>query len=713
MRLTLRTLLAYLDDILEPAQAKEIGEKISQSGYAGTLVNRIREVMRRRRLTTPGLESSENGVDLNRISEYLDNTLSPDGVADIEKVCLASDVHLAEVAACHQILTLVLGEPVDILPESRQRMYALGPLADSLKVESPLSTSDDVSTPEEDAPRPAQSFEQTIPEYLRKKPLWKRVLPYGVFLFLIGLFAGLIFTDPLFKSSGTDSSQTDQNSLAQTQQEKTVVIPFGQRGPLIAEPTRTEEPPPQEEPVIPDEPVVTATSETVSEPVVSQPMVEMPVPATVDPALPANQSPAPAEAPVPVPVIVQGPTVQYMTLAGIAFRHDEQEKDWLVLPPRSLIHPNDRIAAPEPFDADLDVEKGQYQIILRGGSSVRMLPPGKAGDFGLAIRRGRLVIHATGEAKPNPDRPDAAIAILGIAVNDELWRLELLNPGTICGIEIEPAQPFGLPAEPEEPVQQKHQDAYRGGLYVLKGSVRFSDGTGNVRIIQATPNGGWMSLIPSTRAEEANSATALSSIPVSIPEWLNTTRKRASSNAHLYRKEFPDAAMDLKDQQGLSLIVPAIVSDPRPRISELAVKSLVVTDSYAGLVKALTEADHEESRAAAIYGLRTWLLNSDANKNLLLEELEQYFLKEADVQAVARLLWGFTEADARDKITSYQLIGWLEHDHVAVRQLAFYHIYQLTGRKFDYGPIMPASQRRSAINRWISHVEKEGALISD
>ena len=86
MRLTLRTLLAYLDDILEPAQAKEIGEKLSQSDYAETLVSRIREVMRRRRLAAPGLEGSTSGLDANIVSEYLDNTLSPDGVADIERV---------------------------------------------------------------------------------------------------------------------------------------------------------------------------------------------------------------------------------------------------------------------------------------------------------------------------------------------------------------------------------------------------------------------------------------------------------------------------------------------------------------------------------------------------------------------------------------------------------------------------------------------------
>ena len=127
MRLTLRTLLAYLDDILPPAETKELGEKIAASPVASELVDRIRDVMRKRRLTAPDPDGSGGGIEPNLVAEYLDNVLSPERVADVERICLESDVNLAEAAASHQILTLVLGEPVEISSRLRERMYALGP----------------------------------------------------------------------------------------------------------------------------------------------------------------------------------------------------------------------------------------------------------------------------------------------------------------------------------------------------------------------------------------------------------------------------------------------------------------------------------------------------------------------------------------------------------------------------------------------------------
>lgn len=120
MRLTLRTLLAYMDDTLEPSEARELGKKIAESDFARDLMDRIRKVVRTRRLAAPRPTSSR--VDANLVAEYLDNVLDPERVREFEAACLKSDEELAEVAACHQILTL-LGQPARVSPELKERLF--------------------------------------------------------------------------------------------------------------------------------------------------------------------------------------------------------------------------------------------------------------------------------------------------------------------------------------------------------------------------------------------------------------------------------------------------------------------------------------------------------------------------------------------------------------------------------------------------------------
>lgn len=127
MRLTLRTLLAYLDDRLSPANARELGQKISASPFARTLAERIKGVVRKRRLASS--DSGQKMIDANLIAEYLDDQLTPELVALIEKEILASDHALAEVAATHQILGL-LADPLEVDEKLRKRLHQMDPVAE-------------------------------------------------------------------------------------------------------------------------------------------------------------------------------------------------------------------------------------------------------------------------------------------------------------------------------------------------------------------------------------------------------------------------------------------------------------------------------------------------------------------------------------------------------------------------------------------------------
>ena len=125
MRLTLRTLLAYLDNTLEPQDAEILKAKLAESGFATQLVQRIRASLVNPNLSAPEPAAVAPVEEANTICEYLDSTLSAEQVAEIERACLESEAHLAEAAACHQILTMVLGKPAEVSPQLRRRVYEL------------------------------------------------------------------------------------------------------------------------------------------------------------------------------------------------------------------------------------------------------------------------------------------------------------------------------------------------------------------------------------------------------------------------------------------------------------------------------------------------------------------------------------------------------------------------------------------------------------
>jgi hypothetical protein len=125
LRLTLRTLLAYLDDTLSATDSRLIGQRLAETESAQELAERIKKLIRRRGVTAPPLSYDGSPNDPNVMAAYLSDSLASERVAQFEQACLESDPLLADVASCHQILTVVLSQPVRVPPTARRRMYAL------------------------------------------------------------------------------------------------------------------------------------------------------------------------------------------------------------------------------------------------------------------------------------------------------------------------------------------------------------------------------------------------------------------------------------------------------------------------------------------------------------------------------------------------------------------------------------------------------------
>ncbi|QDT43043.1 hypothetical protein Pan241w_31390 [Gimesia alba] len=767
MRLTLRTLIAYLDDVLEPAQIKEIGQKLEESSYASSLVERIKDVLRRRRLTAPEIEGPGSNPDPNQIAEYLDNTLSPESVADVEKICLNSDVNLVEVAASHQILTLVLGEPATINPNTRERIYALGPISGDHTLETSSATESEqvASTPEsgeQTAPTPIRNqttasqqtipaediepFSSRIPDYLKTKPLWKRFTPYFLVLLAGVVWAGLFFGDETFFPklfSGRDT-QTQLASNLPENQEIDLSVPAQQPEPEAdtdsskaeipvqsapktsdAEDTNQPLPMKNKPPAFDAPPPADAESVATTKVVPAEPPVTNVIPATP----PLAQNDKTPETPTPTPPVstpdknsvavantvkpktpqppkieladltAQAPAAQIESedgffLASVDKKHELADKnDWVIRSKVSPIQVGSPVASPEPFTARINIPEAFCKVVLLPGTEVTYIGKNKAADMGFQIQEGRIRIEAS---RGLNDAKDAAGPTLSIKVNNELWRIELVTRDSVCGIEINPVQPT-------QPDDKLGPNNYTGTLYTYSGMIRFSDGTGKVHTIDT---GQWMSLSAKDRAAGTINPSGKQK-PLRVPHWVEPDYK---DNSYLSRRLIAAFVKELNDDQLVSLTMPAITKDVKPNISDLATKALALTNRYQSLVKVLDEVDHHESRIAAINGIRNWLPRDPNNGDLLKEALQKQFSPEM-AEIMERLLWGFKPEDAQDRFISGRLVEWLEHNHVAVRELAFNYINQLTGRDIDYSAIATPTQRRATARRWFSHIEKHGALL--
>jgi hypothetical protein len=763
MRLTLRTLLAYLDDILEPAQAREIGEKISESGYASSLVEHIREVMRKRRLGAPDPSGPGMGLDPNSVAEYLDNTLTPDEVADIEKICLESDLHLAEVAACHQVLTIVLGEPVDVPDRTRERMYVLGtgrqPVVEKAdppkngEARRPIPSVTATTQPKPPVAKPREY--EGVPEYLRPTPVWRRAAPIVAGLVVGGVWLTMISSSPslIRPSSGTgsdgdqqlaDTSGADAGDSATAiadgilngtddgvpeNSEPEIAADESRPGSLLANRDKTpsirdldgfDPPPPADAP----EPAAdsTANADTTvrrpaTSPVPERARVTMPTtpgptpttvprpaePTTVAAVSPAGTSPVPAtsaasesvpSATEPVGNVAAGqpqfspaPDIMYASREGSFLVRTAD--GWRTMPHRSMVRTGDALAAPEPFSTLLDVPPLGLTIEVFAGTALEVV--GSSDEDGLILRliQGRLAFQ--NRAAADSENP----LTIGVQIGDEIFHLVFSTDNAVCGIEV-------VPTEPQRFEQLPVDDQFVGNLFVGRGTINASVGTPGGRLLTAPA---WLPLTVSVRQQMEKAGEDVPILPV--PDWLDLDKERMSPAERRYASRFEK---ELDSDVPVHLSIPAVVQSQVPDLATLAVKCLAVTGHSEELVEALGRADFTEAREAAAVSIRQWLPRDAKNGAALRQALEVNFPPD-QVDPVYRLLWGYDESDARNEATSRILVDWLMHDSEVIRQLAYFHIYRLTGLRHDYRPNLPVEQRRVAVKRWDSYLEKNASRL--
>ena len=144
MRLTLRTLLAYLNQSnLNLRAVERIEAKVRESPTATKLIAELRRITADPDVAALAPDNAEGLKDANWVAEYLDNTLAESTVESFEKQAFESTQLLSEIAGCHEILSAICRNETTVAPAAlRQRAYEIGratldqsSLADVSKVE--------------------------------------------------------------------------------------------------------------------------------------------------------------------------------------------------------------------------------------------------------------------------------------------------------------------------------------------------------------------------------------------------------------------------------------------------------------------------------------------------------------------------------------------------------------------------------------------------
>lgn len=136
----------------------------------------------------------------------------------------------------------------------------------------------------------------------------------------------------------------------------------------------------------------------------------------------------------------------------------------------------------------------------------------------------------------------------------------------------------------------------------------------------------------------------------------------------------------------------------------VGVTALGATDDLPGLFGALSDVKHADAREQAILVLRHWLGRGKGQvKRLTNELMDKRKLSQTQALSLVQLLIGFDATERAQSQTYSLLIDYLKHSHIAVRQLAHWHLVRLApeGKKIPYDPAAPEPQRQQSHESWL------------
>jgi hypothetical protein len=670
-RLTLRTLLAYIDDTLEPDQARALGRKVAESDEAKLLIERIKRVTRRRGLRTPVPDGTEDDVaDPNTVAAYLSDNLDADQLKQIESTCLDSDVHLAEVAACHQILTLLMTEPVRVPPTANRRMYALvtPPASDPNRKPGKTMPVGRVTPPtvdQREVDDPDVALLLGMKRYSATDSWTGRMKLVGaVGVIGVCLVLAVIMALPHSSSEPPKSSQNPNYALAPSTSEK-------------EKPTSSATTPG----ISPKGPVDAKSPGEAKEPDAKTPVEPKKNPMPMEP----EKGPVLGEAKVPAPIPGRGEIGKMDTPKVIVVsREPEPASRWERIDPAlnpKVLASNVVMALPG-YKADVKLNNGVVvqlwgnvpeQFAMKAmvmQSRIRFHTPPEGFDADLTLEAGRIYLSAS----------KASGAKIRVRMASEAWDIELPNDKTKVMVQSHTAFVPGTPYPPGgvggEPPRTETV------MVVIRGAPNFEAPSRRLKFaaIKEWDAIAWNSKINKLEAPLPVNKQEL----LPDPDTLITVEKGIA-----VQRVLSEAADSMKDRDGIRQHLEARMNYARKEELDLArmlaiyayaaiVDGMDANDTkkmVANLYDVLNDSDRVFVRQAAVMAASAWLARSPNNSAVLVDVLtvDKNFPPD-DANIAVQLLRGYSAATFGPAagLTSKvdDLIKFLDSDYLIIREAA-------------------------------------------
>lgn len=292
-----------------------------------------------------------------------------------------------------------------------------------------------------------------------------------------------------------------------------------------------------------------------------------------------------------------------------------------------------------------------------------------------------------------------------IRFHDQKWEVTLQEPGARIALELYGRWPKGVPFTPEP--GPKDVPAADLVLLVLQGHIDLLHG--------ATQHA--MSAPPGPAILHWDNMGQADEIPEKLeelPSWANKTES-TTERAQMIRKVLEEFRLEVL-KTSLAKAADAFATSEDAMHRALGVIVMGATDDAGGMYKVFTETKYPDTWDRAVVVLRNWLGRCPGQDQFLYRRLiEVRKLPPARAQAILQLLHSFGDEDLAQPELYRMLVKYLDHEALAIRGLANWHLVRLVpaGKKFEFNPLASKKDRDKARAEWEKLIEDmlaKGAL---